>query len=115
MLLAANEYIAGAIGQRFIDSRPLDLKAVEEEASCRSPIIAVLSQGSDPTALMSSLLDASKHARGSVDGGGLARLLEAAATSIQQLQAEASVQRGLAVASQTLATELALKIEQLQV
>ena len=70
---------------------------------------------SDPTTLMSHLLDASKYARGSVDGGGIARLLEAAATSIQQLQAESSVQRGLAVASQTLATELALRIEQLQV
>ena len=69
---------------------------------------------SDPTTLMSHLLDASKYARSSVDGGGIARLLEAAATSIQQLQAESNVQRGLAIASQTLATELALKIEQLQ-
>ena len=55
MILAAQDYIAGAIGTRFVDSRPLDLRAVEEEASCRSPIIAILSQGSDPTALIMDL------------------------------------------------------------
>ena len=64
---------------------------------------------------MQHVLEASKYARSSVDGGGIARLLEAAAMSIQQLQAEAKVQRGLAIASQTLATELALKIDHLQI
>ena len=42
-----------------MDSRPLDLKAVEDEAHCRCPIIALLSQGSDPTALVLDL--AKKH------------------------------------------------------
>jgi len=55
MILAAQTYIANTIGQRFVDSRPLNLKDVEEEATCRNPIIAVLSQGSDPTAIIMEL------------------------------------------------------------
>lgn len=69
----------------------------------------------DPQTLMAHLLDASVYARGSVDGSGFARLLEAAAHVIQQQMAECHVQRGLAISSQTLATELAMKCEQLQV
>jgi len=68
----------------------------------------------DPQTLMAHLLDASVYARGSVDGSGFARLLEAAAHVIQQQMAECHVQRGLAISSQTLATELAMKCEQLQ-
>ena len=69
MLLAAQDYIAATIGQRFLDSRPLDLKAVEEEASCRCPIIAVLSQGSDPTALIMELARKAKKAVRSISLG----------------------------------------------
>jgi len=69
---------------------------------------------SDPATLTKYLMDASVYARGTVDGVGFARLLEAAAQALQQQSAEAKVQRGLAIASQTLATELALKCEQLQ-
>ena len=72
-------------------------------------------QLSDPTILTKHLMEASSHARGSVDGTGFARLLEAAAQALQQAVAEARVQRGLAIASQTLASELAMKCEQLQV
>ena len=72
------------------------------------------SQLSDPTTLMRHLLEASAYARGSVDGVGFARLLEAAAQAVQQQSSEAKVQRGLAIASQTLAAELALKCEGLQ-
>ena len=43
----------------------------------------------------------------------MCRLLEAAAFGLQQQVAEAKVQRGLAVASQTLAAELSLKCENL--
>lgn len=67
----------------------------------------------DASTLMQHLLEASQYARGSVDGGGFARLLEAAAQLIQQQAAENKVQRGLAIASQTLASELAIKCEQL--
>eukprot|EP00962_Isochrysis_galbana_P027836 scaffold8763_cov119-Isochrysis_galbana.AAC.3 len=44
---------------------------------------------------------------------GMCRLLEASAMALQQQVAEAKVQRGLAVASQTLAAELSLKCERL--
>lgn len=69
----------------------------------------------DPQTLMSHLLDAAAYARGSVDGSGFARLLEAAAQVIQQQQAECKVQRGLAISAQTLSSELALRCERLQV
>ena len=59
MLLSAQTYISNTIGKRYVDSRPLDLKVVEGEASCRCPIIALLSQGSDPTSLVLDL--AKKH------------------------------------------------------
>ena len=72
-------------------------------------------QLSDPHVLTKHLMEASSYARGSVDGVSFARLLEAAAQALQQAVAEARVQRGLAIASQTLATELAMKCEQLQV
>lgn len=68
----------------------------------------------DRDILMESLLEASAHARQSVDGSGFARLFEAAYQVIQQQAAENKVQRGLAIASQTLASELAIKCEQLQ-
>ena len=69
MLLAAQDYISGAIGSRFVDSRPLDLRAVEEEATCRTPVIAVLSQGSDPTALIMELARKKKKAVRSISLG----------------------------------------------
>ena len=55
MLLSAQTYIANTIGKRYVDSRPLDLKAVEGEAHARCPVVALLSQGSDPTALVLDL------------------------------------------------------------
>ena len=65
---------------------------------------------SDLPTLMSHLL------AGASRGGDPAtsRLLEAAAAALQREVAEAKVQRGMAVASQTLAAELSLKVEQLQ-
>ena len=84
-------------------------------APARAPLfVPDESQLQDPATLVKHLLDASAYARGSVDGIGFARLLEAAAQALQQQSAEVKVQRGLAIASQTLATELALKCEQLQ-
>jgi len=69
MLLCAQDYIANTIGQKFIDSRPLDLREVEEEANCRCPIVAVLSQGSDPTAVIMELARKLKKAVRSISLG----------------------------------------------
>ena len=60
----------------------------------------------DPAVLTKHLLDASAYFRGSSDGIGFARLLEAAAQVLQQQEVAAKVQRGLTIASQTLASEL---------
>uniref|UniRef100_A0A7S2IC50 Uncharacterized protein n=1 Tax=Haptolina brevifila TaxID=156173 RepID=A0A7S2IC50_9EUKA len=84
--------------------------------SPRAPfVVPEDAQLADPHVLMTHLLEASAYARGSVDGAGFARLLEAAAQLIQQQAAENKVQRGLAIASQTLASELAIKCEQMQI
>ena len=68
----------------------------------------------DLPTLMEQLIAGAAYARSSADFGGIARLLEAAAQALQQQQAESKVQRGLAIASQTLAAELSLKCEGLQ-
>jgi len=66
--------------------------------------------------LMQQLLAGAAFARSSSEhsAAGLGSLLEAAADALQQQCAQAKVQRGLAIASQALAAELQLKIEQLQ-
>ena len=48
-LLSVQSYIISTLGKRYMDSRPLDLKAVCEEATARVPTIALLSMGADPT------------------------------------------------------------------
>tara|TARA_B110001452_G_scaffold143815_1_gene119617 strand:+ start:657 stop:1568 length:912 start_codon:yes stop_codon:yes gene_type:complete len=68
----------------------------------------------DLPTLMQSLLAGAASSRGHPEGAGMARLLEAAAQALQQQVAEAKVQRGLAIASQTLAAELSVRCEQLQ-
>ena len=79
-----------------------------------APYVPDDAQLSDLSVLMKHLLSVAAHMRGTTDGAGVARLLEAAAQALQQQSAEAKVQRGLAVASQTLASQLALKCEQVQ-
>lgn len=80
------------------------------------PALSVPEELSDLTTLTESLVRASAAWRSSGQGGAAAdmcRLLEAAASALQAQVAEAKVQRGLAVASQTLAAELSLKCERL--
>ena len=54
-LLSVTDYIISSLGTQFMDSRPLDLKATSEEATERTPIVALLSMGSDPTGIISDL------------------------------------------------------------
>ncbi len=61
-LLCVQEYIIEVLGKRYADSRPLDWKLVEEEANCCTPIITLLSQGSDPTAAILELAKRKKKA-----------------------------------------------------
>ena len=48
-LLSVQDYIISSLGSRYCDSRPLDLRTTTDEASFRTPVIALLSMGADPT------------------------------------------------------------------
>jgi dynein heavy chain len=54
-LLSVASYISESMGQHYMDSRPLDLRSTEEEASHKIPLIALLSQGADPTGIIMEL------------------------------------------------------------
>ena len=54
-LIAAAEYIAEALGPRFVESVPLSMEGVLAETTPRTPVIAVLSPGADPTKLIEDL------------------------------------------------------------
>ncbi|KAG7496340.1 dynein heavy chain 2, axonemal [Solea senegalensis] len=57
-------FIVNNLGSRFVEPPVLDMKAVVEESSCRSPLIFVLSPGVDPTGALLHLAEAcgmSKH------------------------------------------------------
>jgi len=49
---AVQDYVASVLGQRFILPPPFDLGACYSDSSNTTPLIFVLSQGSDPTALL---------------------------------------------------------------
>lgn len=54
-LVAAADYIADALGQRFVESVPLSLERAWAESHARCPLICLLSPGSDPTKLIEDL------------------------------------------------------------
>ena len=45
----ARKFIADAMGARYVDAVILDLKATWAESDPRTPLICLLSMGSDPT------------------------------------------------------------------
>jgi dynein heavy chain len=60
-LAQANKYIAGSIGQRYAESVIISLQAVWEESDPQTPMICLLSPGSDPTEAIKQLGKANKH------------------------------------------------------
>lgn len=56
-------FVTGVLGARFVEPPVLDVKAVLEESTCRTPLIFVLSPGVDPTASLMQLAEASKMAK----------------------------------------------------
>jgi hypothetical protein len=54
-LVAAQSYIADAIGQKFVDSVPLNMEATWGESTPLVPLVCLLSPGSDPTKLIEEL------------------------------------------------------------
>lgn len=54
-LVAASEYVADALGQRFVESVPLNMERAWGESHNKCPLICLLSRGSDPTKLIEDL------------------------------------------------------------
>ena len=54
-LVAAAEYVADALGQRYVESVPLNMDRAHTESTKTSPLICLLSRGSDPTKLIEDL------------------------------------------------------------
>mmetsp|Transcript_22862 Transcript_22862/g.57026 ORF Transcript_22862/g.57026 Transcript_22862/m.57026 type:complete len:4419 (+) Transcript_22862:2-13258(+) len=54
-LLSVQTYVSDTIGQRYIDSRPLNLRETEEEANPFTPLVALLSRGADVTGIIMDL------------------------------------------------------------
>mmetsp|Transcript_2907 Transcript_2907/g.5212 ORF Transcript_2907/g.5212 Transcript_2907/m.5212 type:complete len:2119 (-) Transcript_2907:878-7234(-) len=54
-ILAAQDYIVDAIGKKYVDPIPLNLESTLEESVPRSPLICLLSAGSDPTNMIIDL------------------------------------------------------------
>uniref|UniRef100_A0A7S4KKQ0 Dynein heavy chain n=1 Tax=Prymnesium polylepis TaxID=72548 RepID=A0A7S4KKQ0_9EUKA len=54
-LLCVSEFIVEVLGKRYVDSRPLDLRALHDEADKFTPMIVLLSMGADPTNAITEL------------------------------------------------------------
>lgn len=54
-LIAAADYIAEALGQRFVESVPLNMEKAWSESHAKCPLICLLSPGADPTKLIEDL------------------------------------------------------------
>jgi len=54
-LVAAQEFISDALGQRFVESVPLNMETTWMESHNRCPLICLLSPGADPTKLIEDL------------------------------------------------------------
>jgi dynein heavy chain len=54
-IMMSKQYIASCMGQKYADAQILDLDAMLGESDCRTPMICLLSQGSDPSADIENL------------------------------------------------------------
>ena len=54
-LSCANDFIAETLGTKFTESVPLNMEATWAESNCKTPLICLLSAGSDPTKLIEEL------------------------------------------------------------
>lgn len=54
-LVAAAEYVVDALGQRYVESVPLNMERAWSESHKKCPLICLLSRGSDPTKLIEDL------------------------------------------------------------
>jgi len=68
-LLCVAEYIADAIGRQYIESRPLQLGPLCDEADKFTPIIFILTRGGDPTGIINELARKRKKKVSSISMG----------------------------------------------
>eukprot|EP00698_Gefionella_okellyi_P008566 TRINITY_DN2129_c0_g2_i1.p1 TRINITY_DN2129_c0_g2~~TRINITY_DN2129_c0_g2_i1.p1 ORF type:complete len:4490 (+),score=1324.74 TRINITY_DN2129_c0_g2_i1:457-13926(+) len=54
-IVAGKQYVISSIGQQYVEGIPLDLESLWNESDIRSPMICLLSQGSDPTSSIQEL------------------------------------------------------------
>ena len=45
----AHKYIRECLGSEFVDGGELDLASLAQESTCRSPLVALISAGADPS------------------------------------------------------------------
>ncbi|XP_054461370.1 dynein axonemal heavy chain 2-like [Anoplopoma fimbria] len=57
--LCVTSFIVNSLGHHFVEPPVLDMKAVVEESTCRTPLIFILSPGVDPTGALLQLAEAS--------------------------------------------------------
>ena len=68
-LLCATEYVAATLGDKYVESHPLNLETTWAESNERSPLVCLLSAGSDPTNLIEALAKKMKKECRSVSMG----------------------------------------------
>ncbi|XP_014673932.1 PREDICTED: dynein heavy chain 8, axonemal-like isoform X2 [Priapulus caudatus] len=65
----SRSYVASAIGNKYTESLFLNLAAILEESDCRTPLVCLLSQGSDPSEAIARLAAKFEFACSSVSMG----------------------------------------------
>jgi dynein heavy chain, axonemal len=68
-LIAASDFIADTLGQRYVESTPLNLESVVLDADERTPLLCILSPGSDPSDVIYALAKKKKKDLKSVSMG----------------------------------------------
>jgi dynein heavy chain len=54
MIPAINNFVVEVMGQKFVDPPPFDLEKIYSDSSPTTPLIFILSPGSDPFASLNS-------------------------------------------------------------
>lgn len=60
LIPALMDFITEQLGKRFIEPPPFDLSATYLDSTCLTPLIFILSPGSDPFASLNSFADSKK-------------------------------------------------------
>ena len=68
-LPAVASYVAAELGQRYVDSIPLDFMIAHDESTARTPFICLLSPGADPTQMIEDLAKKKKKKTSSISMG----------------------------------------------